>query len=433
MEFGLGKEKQYRDLELVAYIDEYHPSRQSYSKIGGSERHITMAGYVDDPAQGPLGDIWEGVRNSDFSWAPISIKISLDSGDEQNIGSQFGETALGSIAIRKNVEVKKFEVGGEEYVSHPLRVWLSLPLESFIAVEETLKTNAHNGKQGQVILKARVARNQVMKDDANWEDKYLYDVRVGDLDVSKKGLEMGVFKFSLGSTIINNVDRTVERVKTLSFEGSSSLSIVMKKYHWSFDTETGSYNRIHIDGIANKKPSEKVDVFIELHEFKYFSDGMLDDDLPVESIYGTYSYLQGNGLHIDLAYHPRDFDDQIKPLLCSGGSQSVWFTVQFDGMLNFDADQRGKVRKFSLDALYEQPVQNNYEQDLIEKLANIENKISDVEAKICEGEIKNKHKIDFLFENIAAIKRQTDGPNDMLSKIAFKIPIIGSILRFLSR
>ena len=209
-------------------------------------------------------------------------------------------------------------------------------------------------------------------------------------------------------------------------------------------SETGNYDRIHIDGIAHKKPSEKIDVNIEFYDFNWFSDSWLGEDLPIESIYGTYYYSPKYGLSIELAYHPTDFDDQIKPLLCSGGSQTVLFTVQFDEVLNFDTDQRGKVRSFCVDALYEQIHQKNYEQDLIANLANIETKISDsarvmeskiceVEARICENEMKSKRKIDLLFKNIAAIKTQTDVPNDVLSKIAFKIPIIGSILRFLSR
>ena len=422
----MGKEEQYRELELNANIDSYYPSHRSYSKIEGSRRRVTMSGCVDDRLHGPLSN-HEGIRNSDFSRAPITINIYFDSSDKQ-LENGMGVNAFGNIEIRQNVEVTHFELEG-----NPINVWIVLPLESFIAVEETLKTNVQNGKLGYVNLGLRVTRNQMKEDFAKWDEKYYYP-SLSDLDTSKEGLAMGVFDFSFGSTIFDNVERNVKRVKTLCSDGdSSSLSIVMQYYHWSFNTQAGNYDRIHIDGIAHKKPSEKIDVSIALHQFNWFSDPWSGDDLPIESIYGNYYYSPKYGLSIELAYHPTDFDDQIKPLLCSGGSQTVLFTVQFDEVLNFDTDQRGKVRTFCVEALYEQIHQKNYEQDLIAKLANIETKICEVEARICENEMKNKRKIDLLFKNIAAIKTQTDVPNDVLSKIAFKIPIIGSILRFLSR
>ena len=449
-------DEEYKTSKITVYINNYHPSRHTYSQDEGSARELSMEGHVDDPGVGPLGDIYENERNSDFSWAPTRVNMHLDNSNYKELSERFGKTAIGTIYIRKNVEVKTFNFDGKEHIDHPIIVWLALPPKLFDAVEKTLKNNKEAGKLGILQLKAKVKKNQVVENFTDWDSEWI-PVSVKDWDVSKeKNLELGVFEFSFGQTILDSEqsETSERRVKTLGTKGETTTGQVkLFKYEWSFDTARGAYKSINIEGKMQKFPripghwkglgaeSDYVDVYIEFEEFWYFSEDAWPnkDELPAKSIYGQYSYShENNNLYLTLACHPKDFDSQIKPLLLRADLKYIWFTIQFAETLNFEAQQNGAIISFSINSLKEEElIPEENEHQIIEKLTNLDDKISDyvqsLEERLGAVEKAVRYESHQNISEIDAIKKQMTKPNDLLSRLVLKIPIIGSILRFLAK
>ena len=438
-------EKPYKTLDITAFINDYHPSSQSYSMDEGVSRRMSMEGHIDDPGVGPLGDIYENEKNSGFSRAPITIKMALDSGGHfKEAIEELDETAIGIIFIRKNVEVKTFNLEGKEYIDHPITVWLALPSKLFSFVEETLKNNKKSGKLGMLQIKARATKDQIIQKNTDWASSSYLEVK--DLDVSGDFLRLGVFEFVFTKTVLDIDQIQQKRVKTISSEGETTeRNIALLQNSISFDTSRGIYKQINIEGETTKHPnhyeSESIKVSVELEEFWEISEDPLLNyrELPEKSIYGRYSYSHDNNyLSLSLAYHPEDFDDQIKPLLLRSALIHVWLQVRFADMLNFDADQQGNIISFSINSQnVEEIILEENEQEVMEKLTNIDRKISDYVHSLEERlESVEKAIRSDSFQNmweIEGIKKEMALPRDILSRIVLKIPIIGSILRFLAR
>ena len=434
------KVKQYKTLDIRININDYYASSHSYSQDGGLSRSFNMEGHISDPWVGGMGDLDWSQKNSEFSWAPIIVHMQSENSilsNKSRVGVK--EKNIGVASIRKNVEVKKFKFDDDvkEYIDHPVSVYLFLPLEVLSSAEDILKTCKEAGKLGSLQLSVSVEKSQmVKKHQEQWDGTH--HVFVSGLDVSKKRLELEVSEFSLSQTIIDiePYKHFPGRVKTLSPKGkTNSHNITLMKCRFCFDTRLGHYSTIHVEGKISK-----VDVFIEFEEFGWFSEEFLKrDELPEKSIYGTYEYHKDqNYLVITLAYHPKDLADQIKPFLMQSDLIDSSLKVHFSGELNFDADEKGNIISYSINSqttLEVIPEEN--EQDVIEKLTGIDDKISnyvhsleerlDSVEEVIRGESRN------YIKEIDAIKKQMATPNDVLSRITLKIPIVGSILRFLSR
>lgn len=442
--------------EIIIYINNYHPSSYTYSQEKGAARELRMEGHVDDPFVSPGGDIFENERNSDFSWAPTQVNIHLDNSNYKELSERFGEAAIGTIYVRKNVEKKTFTLDGKEYVDHPIRVWLALPPELFEAVENTLKNNKEAGKLGMLKLKTKVTENQVVESFADWDTEWVR-LNVQHWDVSKKkGLELGVFEFSFGQTILDDDISEIKerRVKTIYTEGVTTTGHVrLLKHQLCFDTARGAFENVNIEGEMQKFPripgrwksleaeAECVSVYITLEEFWNFSEDSwsFKEELPERSIYGRYSYShENNYLDITLAYHPQDFDSQIKLLLSGANLQHIWFQIQFAETLSFEADQNGTIIRFSINSeTKEEIVPDETEYEVIEKLSDLDNKIfkyvQSLDERMKSIEKAIRHETHQNITELDAIKKQMAKPTDLLSRLVLKIPIIGSILRFLAK
>jgi len=437
-------DQEFKTIEITVMINDYLYPSQSYSKDKGMSREMSMKGHIDDPGVGPLGDIYENDWNSNFSWAPINIEMQLDSGGWiKEFIEKLDETAIGNIAIRKNVEVTTFKMDGQDIINPPVDVWLALPSKLFSSVEETLKNNKKSGKLGRLKITVRVAKNQVVLNNTDWNSRrYL---KVKDLDVSGDCLELCIFEFNFCQTVLDIEQSKQKRVKTIDSKAEKSVSsIILNNYDFFFDTSRGRYERINIEGKTTKNPygykSELIDVSIELQEFWQFSEDLWSGyELPEKSFYGRYRYSNDlNHLSLTLAHHPEDFEDQIKPLLLRLDSIHVRLSVSFAEKLNFDADQEGNVVRFLIASQNIEKInlQAN-EQEVIEKLTNIDRKISDyvnsLDERFDSVEKVIRHDASQNMREIEGIKKQMALPRDILSRIVLKIPIIGSILRFLAR
>ena len=448
--------KDHKASDITIYINNYHPSSYSYSQDEGVVRELRMEGHVDDPGVGPLGDIYEHERNSDFSWAPTKVYIHLDNSNYKKLSERFGEAAIGTIYVRKNVEKKTFTLDGKEYVDHPIRVWLALPPELFEAVEKTLKNNREAGKLGMLKLKTKVTKNQVVGSFADWDTEWVR-LKVEHWDVSKKkGLELGVFEFSFGQTILDDdiSEFKERRIKTISTEGVTTTGHVrILKHQLSFDTARGAFENVNIEGEMQKFPrspgrwkrieaeSGYLSVHITLEEFWNFSEDtwLSKEELPERSIYGRYSYShENNVLYISLAYHPQDFDSQIKLLLSGANLQHIWFQIQFAETLSFEADQNGTIIRFSINSeTKEAIVPDETEYEVIEKLSDLDKNIfkyvQSLDERVKSIEKAIRYETHQNITELDAIKTQMAKPTDLLSRLVLKIPIIGSILRFLAK
>ena len=109
-----------------------------------------------------LGDIFENEAGSKFSWAPITIKLYQDDPRIDELSKSFDKKAIGNLAVRKDVEVKTFQLQGEEHIDHPVRVWMTVPKNIFESVAKTLELNSSHKKLGSIEFKVKVAKKQLL-------------------------------------------------------------------------------------------------------------------------------------------------------------------------------------------------------------------------------------------------------------------------------
>jgi hypothetical protein len=448
------EELQHKELEITAYISSYHPSRSSYDKEKGFSLEMRIEGHVDDPFVDPIGDIYENERGSNFSRAPISINIQLDNnGIHKEWIEASNEDAIGGIDIRKNVELRTFELNGKEYTDHPIRVSLSLPAVSFNAIEERLKNNKEAGKLGMITFRVIVEKNLLVEDFDNSISDWL-PLELKDLDVTKEKLNLPVYKYTFGQTVqkIDQNTNIERRVKVIPPEAETSTHLIeLEKLEWSFNSETGIYENINIIGKTKKFPNQAIyypepinqyqNVSIKFEEFWMLSEDPFINsyELPKESIYGRFNYYSElNDLDLRLAYHPKDFDDLIRPLLRMDNLKDILLRVQLEKKLELGTDQKGTVLNFSVHRINQEEIVTEYDgKKIFEELVNLENKVSNsfkqTEERLVSVEKAIKHASEKNIYTMSGIMKQIDKPNDVISRILFKIPIISSILRFLAK
>lgn len=439
------RKKADNKLKIRAYIDKYHPPSLDFSLDEGIVREMRLEGRIDDPYQSILGDIFENEAGSKFSWAPILIHLYQGNHSIAELSKNCDRKALGSLAVRRNVEVKTFHLQGEEHVDHPVQVWMDVTEDIFESVAKSLELNANHKKLGCISFDVKVVKKQLLKPERDG-DFFLYP-RLADLDVSQnQGLVLPIMGFSFGQTIFDQDDTTLSsRVKTLAGKhGGADFAITPNKVSWSFNAQTGDYDRIVIEGKAKKDwyslNSDKIDVAIDLKRFWWFASEIIEKNkLPEQCEYGRYYYSSDTKyLSLDLAYHPEDLENVFKPILLNNNLDDYGIIIAFDENLKFDKDQEGIVRSYTIRRDFEnigQVKERNAEAQI--SLADIDYKLSAFiqtsEQRINEFDLSLKKAGTSNFQNNLEIKKQLEAPTDILSKIVLKIPIIGPILRFLAK
>lgn len=439
---ALPEEKADTILAIKAYIAKYHPPSLDFSLEQGVAREMLLEGHIDDPYQAPLGEIFENEAGSKFSKAPIIIKLFQDD-LRAKLSKNFDAKAIGVLAVKQNVEVETFHLLGDEHVDHPVRVSLNAPENIFNSVANTLELNSIHMKLGYISLMIMVSQDQLR--GMNQDDAIYGYPRLSDLDVSK-GLTVPVMGFSFGQTIFDQENATLSsRVKTLEGrQTGSDIAVSLDKASWSFNAQTGDYDRIELEGKAKKDrysfKSDKIDVAIDLKRFWWFTSEFIDKNkLPEQCEYGRYHYSADTKyLSLDLAYHPEDLEHVFKPILFSNNADEYRILISFDENLKFDKDQEGIVQSYKIRRDSENIGKaNESNADAEISLADIDYKLSAFiqtsEQRFNEFDLSIKKAGSSNFQNNLEIKKQLEAPTDILSRIALKIPIIGPILRFLAR
>jgi hypothetical protein len=429
-------------LEITAYIANYHPPSLDFSLNDGVVREMRLEGHIDDPYQAPSGEIFENEAGSKFSNAPIVIKVFQDDLHVKRIKNHDAK-AIGVLAVRQNVEVTTFHLLGDEHIDHPVRVTLNVSENIFNLVANILELNAIHKKLGYISFRVKISRNQLR--GLNQDDGIHGYPRLSDLDVSK-GLTVPVMGFCFGQTIFDRENATQSsRVKTLeSRQTGSDVAVSLNKASWSFNAQTGDYDRIELEGNAKKDrysfKSDKIDVAIDLKRFWWFTSEFIDKNkLPEQCEYGRYHYSADTKfLSLDLAYHPEDLEHVFKPILFSNKADEYRILISFDENLKFDKDQEGIVQSYKIRRDSENIGKaNESNADAEISLADIDYKLSAFiqtsEQRFSEFDLSIKKAGSSNFQNNLEIKKQLEAPTDILSRIALKIPIIGPILRFLAR
>lgn len=439
------KKKAYNKLKIRAYIDKHHPPSLDFNLDEGIAREMCLEGRIDDPYQSILGDIFENEAGSKFSWAPILINLYQDDDNIDELSKSFDKKAIGNLAVRKNVEIQKFNYNGEEHIDPPVNVWMNLPKDIFESVSKTAELNKNHKKLGWINFEVKVAQKHLLDPDHDG-DSVLYP-RLKDLDVSKnRDLELPIMGFSFGQTIFDQEYATQSsRVKTLgSKHDGADFAITPNKVSWSFNAQTGDYDRIEIEGKAKKEQysfnSDKIDVAIDLKRFWWFASEIIEKNkLPEQCEYGRYHYSSDSRyLSVDLAYHPEDLENVFKPILFNNNLDNYRILISFDEKLKFDKDQEGKVQSYTIRRDFEKINKANESNEEAQKsLADLDYKLTTFiqtsEQRFNEFSSTMEKAGVAKYRDNSEIMKKLDSPTDIVSRIVLKIPIIGPILKFLAR
>lgn len=431
---------------LRAFINYYSPSKSSFRKSQGAHRQLFLEGYVDDPYQSPMGDIDEYMPNSRFSRAPVEVHLRFF--DKKGDETRFGADSIGVLAAKKDIKVETFELLGAEHIIPPVKAWIDLPLETLASIEDTARDCAKDNKLAVLELELTVNESQLNGEDSDRESAYWHP-RLKDLDVSE-ALEIAVTEVRFAKTIIEK-SAPETRVKRLeSDDVVSSFQIALKGSTWVYDPRNGEYSKLKVKGVGTAgKRLVKQEIKVDI-DFKNFY--RMNDDykaisslkqLPEKNSYGRYSFLnEDKYLSLTLGFHDEHFEEVIKPKLLQSPIEDIWIRIWYFGSLDFTENKSGKIYDYSFIASNKTQniVETSHVKALEEKLEDVVKELKFMQRNQTQLESDIHEELSALrslatqaAEDRVAIYHKVSEPNDLVARILLKIPIVGSIVRLISK
>lgn len=431
---------------------QHRSSTQSYNLKEGSLRKITLEGLIDDPYQNPLGDIDENFSDSAFSLMPVEISL-VNSGYLEAIKSEIGPDGIGRLTIKRNLELETFVMNGKEHVVSPVRGWVELPGEVLNTIENTARDCTSAGKLAFLDLKFTAFEDQIVKDFEDWKDAWDLKLKFLDLD---SNLAMVIHDIEFGQTIVDKV-QSAKRVKTINDSAKTSTITVSVNYCYSrHPTYSDQLDQISIIGellleqLYGQSPKPKIKVDIELKSFWELSETFLPPaELPKEATYGNYYFSDElKYLSLELAYHPQDYRNLIKPLILQGDPTTVSFSVTLLDELSLEKEQRGEIKFYSINRLVERnggseeiddlremhglPIKNE-QADVLSRLDELQFTQERFEKALNAKLLKLEEEARFAAKDRDLMFEKITEPTDIFGKILLKIPVFGSLIRFISK
>ena len=221
----------------------------------------------------------------------------------------------------------------------------------------------------------------------------------------------------------------------LETEGTR-ISAIIKETRIKYDFTYGYFEILQLEGSLPWRGSGKpqVSVSIELKN--------IDRNFEQLQDYGNYSFLpegEGYGAHLSLwlNYYSDDFAKLLLPAIISGNASSTVIEVYLKDKLDFTNKQSGGVYSFNLDLRteYGEDEKVNY----TENFDLIETRLKELPTIIFDQQEGSKDKLlesigyqfGVMFDRIKQLEENSNLPNDIISRIVFKIPFIGRIVKFL--
>ena len=89
------------------WVSESRVDVLSFDKAEGQSHELVLSGNIDDPFQGPLGDISEHEAGSEFSFVPIEVRVNEATPHFSSlIRETHGDDAIGSLNTREMLKIE---------------------------------------------------------------------------------------------------------------------------------------------------------------------------------------------------------------------------------------------------------------------------------------------------------------------------------------
>ena len=423
------------ECEFNVWVNESRVDTLSFDKAEGQSHQLVLSGNIDDPFQGPLGDISEHEAGSKFSFVPIEVRVNEAKPRFSSlIRETHGDDAIGSLNTREMLEIEQWEMLGKTYSSPAVNAQIGLPWESMQTLQTQLSRCRLENRLLFLKLRVHVLEEQLKAETKEFEKKY--GCELSNIDITKKQ-RFAIYAAETAVSREKYRSESEDRLKPdiLETEGTSVSAIITEtriKYNFSY----GFFELLQLEGSLPWRGSGKpqVSVSIELNN--------IDTNFEQLQDYGSYSFLpegEGYGAHLSLYlnYYSTDFAKLLLPAIISGNASSTVLEVYLKDKLDFTNEQSGGVNSFNLDlrTKYGEDEKVNY----TENFDLIETRLKELPTIIVDQQEGGKDKLlesigyqfGVMFDRIKQLEENSNLPNDIISRIVFKIPLIGRIVKFL--
>lgn len=418
-------------------MDKIQSDLLGFQRSEGQNRQIVLTGDIDDPYQGPFGDFVEHEAGSGFSFKPIEIRIfespsiitdSLEESDQDN--------TIGSMSTKANLEFKEEITDYESYTPPPVNVYLDLPRNVFKELQRQLLRCQFEDRVLRLELDFRVSEAQTRPETDDFYRRY--GLRLADIEVSKSQ-EFKVFNIrtSVAAEQYRPKSKRLSSRMSVEEKRSTDVSVTIEQSRAKMNFRHGSFEILQFEG-----KNHTLSAHIDLQEIDTRADETRN--------HGTFEFSprEDNSeavLYLSLNYYVDDFDKFILPVILSGTTQQIVLRLILEGELDYTEKQSGVVYSFSFDF---------WKDHLPKEVAGFEDGLKKIETHLnttqkMVGELKKSdydnsnvassrdildtisRQLGSILIGLAELEKQKTMPNDIISRLLFKIPLVGSVIKYL--
>ena len=423
------------ECEFKVWVSESRVDVLSFDKAEGQSHQLVLSGNIDDPFQGPLGDISEHEAGSEFSFVPIEVQVNEATPRFSSlIRETHGDDAIGSLKTQEMLKIEQWEMLGKTYSSPAVNAQVGLPWEAIQTLQTQLSRCRLENRLLFLTLRVHVSEEQLTAETKEFEKKY--GCKLSNIDITKKQ-RFAIYAAETAVSREKYQSELEDRLKPgiLETEGTR-VSAIIKETRIKYDFTYGYFEILQLEGSLPWRGSGKpqVSVSIELNN--------IDTNFEQPQDYGSYSFLpegEGYGAHLSLwlNYYSDDFAKLLLPAIISGSASSTVLEVYLKDKLDFTNKQSGGVYSFNLDLRteYGEDEKVNY----TENFDLIETRLKELPTIIVDHQEGSKDKLlesigyqfGVMFDRIKQLEENSNLPNNIISRIVFKIPFVGRIVKFL--
>jgi hypothetical protein len=405
---------------LRVNIDECSLGLIKFGKADGKYWHSVLNGYIDE----------ESLAGSEFSFQPIEIKVvESPSIFSKNLKKYHGDNAVGVIDTKATLEEEEFEHFGETFTVPAINAILHLPGDVIEILHKQFASCKSENEALVLRLHFEVLRSQ-LKPETNLG---ILGCRLGDLDVSVAQTFV-VFEVETSVDTVKDWRYPQSRFAPGDFErGSTEIVIRFDDSSIHYNFQRGKFEHLQIRGKVRSK--DNISVSIDLKEIYR----EIKEKQKQGQFFFNFTDRNNGYLSLTLNYYADQFTDLILPLMRSGTTNRTFLSVILEDTINFTEQKSGNVYSFSfyLEKEYLAEKQINFE----EKFDQLDERLDSIPSIINEQSyVANKQFFDGINRQMQLISARFDRleelsnmPNDIVSRLIFKIPLVGPLIKFLIR
>jgi hypothetical protein len=165
------------ECEFKVWGSESRVDVRSFDKAEGQSHQLVLSRNIDDPFQGPLGDIADHEAGSEFSFVPIEVRVNEATPRFSSlIRETHGDDEIGSLNTQ--------EMLGKTYSSPAVNAQVGLPWEAMQTLQTQLSRCRLENRLLFLTLRVHVSDEQLTAETKEFEKKY--GCKLSNIDITKK-------------------------------------------------------------------------------------------------------------------------------------------------------------------------------------------------------------------------------------------------------